>query len=42
MGQDVTSAERSLTASNTATFLDVVALYKALGDGWQAPQPHVD
>lgn len=28
----------ALAQADTATFLDVVALYKALGGGWQAPQ----
>jgi len=29
----------ALAQADTATFLNVVALYKALGGGWQAPQP---
>jgi len=29
----------ALAQADTATFLDVVSLYKALGGGWQAPQP---
>ncbi|MDH1629550.1 TolC family protein [Pseudomonas mosselii] len=32
----------ALAQADTATFLDVVALYKALGGGWQAPQANVD